>query len=348
MGQIGSSPLARGTRQRHAVAQRRRRFIPAGAGNTPPCRTRCRRPSVHPRWRGEHFTNSERLPSAGGSSPLARGARAPAPAQGPAHRFIPAGAGNTEKVRRRPWSTAVHPRWRGEHLDKRNHVQFRYGSSPLARGTRAGPRRAACHRAVHPRWRGEHKKEEGHGYHETGSSPLARGTLVLRAVSLPCSRFIPAGAGNTPSLRAARAWLTVHPRWRGEHASEKSASTWGTGSSPLARGTPSRLRRRRGRRRFIPAGGGNTMRMWRHCRARPVHPRWRGEHAKVRSGAGLEVGSSPLARGTRIRKKSYRAWVRFIPAGAGNTARSPNRAGTSAVHPRWRGEHVAARCHSSR
>ena len=51
-------------------------------------------------------------------------------------RFIPAGAGNTEKLGRTPFSVAVYPRWRGEHTLAAAQADIANGLSPLARGTR--------------------------------------------------------------------------------------------------------------------------------------------------------------------------------------------------------------------
>ena len=113
----GSSPLARGTRCRPPPKRCAGRFIPAGAGNTPPAPTWSSPAAVHPRWRGEH----ER--------------------QGTAYFllgwFIPAGAGNTCSTTRWGRRSAVHPRWRGEHLTGQGAAGAQAGSSPLARGTRA-------------------------------------------------------------------------------------------------------------------------------------------------------------------------------------------------------------------
>ena len=49
----GSSPLARGTASRAGGFARRKRFIPAGAGNRPRSYAMNRSLTVHPRWRGE-------------------------------------------------------------------------------------------------------------------------------------------------------------------------------------------------------------------------------------------------------------------------------------------------------
>ena len=93
----GSSPLARGTHITRPGRSLPRRFIPARAGNTP--RTRSSSPTApvhprsrgehaclrqhtterqgHPRSRGEHSRTAAWMSTTCGSSPLARGTRAP-------------------------------------------------------------------------------------------------------------------------------------------------------------------------------------------------------------------------------------------------------------------------------
>ncbi len=111
----GSSPLARGTQPVKHRWRCSRRFIPAGAGNTHPRRCSLRSWSVHPRWRGEHFSVCLDQHAAVGSSPLARGTHSYAPSLPSSPRFIPAGAGNTITGALVLISRPVHPRWRGEH-----------------------------------------------------------------------------------------------------------------------------------------------------------------------------------------------------------------------------------------
>ena len=91
----GLSPLARGTLTEPRPYVMQIRFIPAGAGNTPPCQEHQSRPTVYPRWRGEHTPPPFRLAVSCGLSPLARGTLSAPPALAPPARFIPAGAGNT-------------------------------------------------------------------------------------------------------------------------------------------------------------------------------------------------------------------------------------------------------------
>ncbi len=70
-----------------------------------------------------------------------------------------------------------------------------------------------------------------------------------------------------------------------------------------------------------------------------VYPRWRGEHVITLEDAIAGGGLSPLARGTRSARMLATETARFIPAGAGNTARLIFLPCTAPVYPRWRGEH---------
>ena len=69
-----------------------------------------------------------------------------------------------------------------------------------------------------------------------------------------------------------------------------------------------------------------------------VHPRLRGELQSETISMVIQVGSSPLTRGTPSRKKLRRVERRFIPAYAGNSARGAGANRPRAVHPRLRGE----------
>ncbi len=71
-----------------------------------------------------------------------------------------------------------------------------------------------------------------------------------------------------------------------------------------------------------------------------VYPRWRGEHHGNFTADVLALGLSPLARGTRLCLLLLLLLLRFIPAGAGNTAPRLMGRNSSAVYPRWRGEHT--------
>ncbi len=296
----GSSPLARGTRALTGDRWVGERFIPAGAGNTLLPSSICVNSAVHPRWRGEHSAKVIIRVLIRGSSPLARGT--PDLVWNPilTVRFIPAGAGNTGAHLQQMLDDSVHPRWRGEHSRNSERHGYYLGSSPLARGTpdRGFPARPGrrfipagagntiaipCRSqssAVHPRWRGEHEAISLRTCSSYGSSPLARGTRLYCVSSRDPNRFIPAGAGNTPSCLSSQHQRSVHPRWRGEHVHCLAGCICHGGSSPLARGTLIQCRNTGTILRFIPAGAGNTDGGGQPSSAAAVHPRWRGEHRR--------------------------------------------------------------------
>ncbi len=135
----------------------------------------------------------------------------------------------------------------------------------------------------------------------------------------------------------------VYPRWRGEHRLCLRLYRWWRGLSPLARGTPERGAARHAKMRFIPAGAGNTVDGEFFIAGAPVYPRWRGEHHKETILRFVQVGLSPLARGTLLQCQQSFPDCRFIPAGAGNTRRWHRQTPVLSVYPRWRGEHYRDR-----
>ena len=212
------------------------------------------------------------------------------------------------------------------------------GSSPHARGTHnRGQGASASHRfipacagnaqhgcirrstsPVHPRMRGERARAMPARASAIGSSPHARGTRADYRRCRSGRRFIPACAGNASPARSGGPRGPVHPRMRGERSSYSLLSRFGAGSSPHARGTPRGARADRFPGRFIPACAGNARFPFRKSSEYTVHPRMRGERVSVGLDAARSSGSSPHARGTRLRAQLVRAGGRFIPACAGN------------------------------
>ena len=173
----------------------------------------------------------------------------------------------------------------------------------------------------------------------SGSSPLARGTYQANTTAPVVARFIPARAGNPlrPSVRVRCRW--AHLRSRGEHWTPFFADQISFGSSPLARGTRCYGSCRGFGTRLIPARAGNTYRCC--CRSwwSRAHPRSRGEHASLLRRNHQQLGSSPLARGTRDTSHETTRGVRLIPARAGNTVTVSCTSALPSAHPRSRGEH---------
>ena len=199
-------------------------------------------------------------------------------------------------------------------------------------------------KAVHPRGCGEHIRPALDPLRLDGSSPRVRGTPQNADRAPAPIRFIPAGAGNTRGLLGIRGGIPVHPRGCGEHVSGFIRPPRRAGSSPRVRGTPRQNQPVVRRRRFIPAGAGNTCRACGSRLRRPVHPRGCGEHSRPGCPEPSDNGSSPRVRGTLWIAPEGEAQRRFIPAGAGNTCFRPSTARTSPVHPRGCGEHDLGGC----
>ena len=167
----GSSPRVRGrpeVRSRHAAGMG---LIPAGAGQTSGCGTRCSCRRAHPRGCGADNADELEHRSIAGSSPRVRGRRAISILKGGEGGLIPAGAGQTSSKTPARSTAPAHPRGCGADL-------------PAGHG--AGGRR--------------------------GSSPRVRGRLNYLVVTCVGDGLIPAGAGQTRSLRS-RFWRSgAHPR----------------------------------------------------------------------------------------------------------------------------------------
>ena len=194
----GSSPRARGAPDRARPPTRSTGIIPACAGSTPACAGSRRQQRDHPRVRGEHIEATLQVLKHEGSSPRARGAPAhlAAGAKGPG--IIPACAGSTPSRSPASRLPTDHPRVRGEHNSRDATAIDNQGSSPRARGARAGlqwrsdaggiipacagstgqTRTSSRAGRDHPRVRGEHRGAPVKGGGVRGSSPRARGAQI--------------------------------------------------------------------------------------------------------------------------------------------------------------------------
>ena len=351
MGQtlwLGSSPLARGLRHGPRPVRGDVRIIPARAGFTGSRLPLTGTYRDHPRSRGvydaEHIISS------------------------PPPRIIPARAGFTPAAHAPVRGSQDHPRSRGVYKPGGAGTLAWFGSSPLARGlpvastsrpSRRGssplarglpPRRPDEPRQAqdHPRSRGVYQSSGSTMISFGGSSPLARG-LPLHVKALDGQiRIIPARAGFTGGSNSCRARREDHPRSRGVYAKLHLNSLYGKGSSPLARGLHAHCLRQRVGRRIIPARAGFT-------RARADgsflawdHPRSRGVYEPVDGGTDNDLGSSPLARGLRVRALCVRSFRGIIPARAGFTAATMGDGGGQRDHPRSRGVYAGGRSVMSR
>ena len=193
------------------------------------------------------------------------------------------------------------------------------GSSPLARGLprlerpvliddRIIPARAGFTHVGsllesalqdHPRSRGVYRSGSIRSAGVRGSSPLARGLRAVAGSVVTTVRIIPARAGFTAGQRPWRLARPDHPRSRGVYVQ-------GRGMVPGTGG-------------IIPARAGFTGQAVRSRVRRPDHPRSRGVYFLSAAVAGVDVGSSPLARGLPLLQSPQPPRLGIIPARAGFT-----------------------------
>ena len=230
---------------------------------------------------------------------------------------------------------------RGEQSDKRFHSGKTAGSPPLARGTdrKSTPRHGgggitpacagnSCIISVsataardHPRLRGEQPIMASFMKSPPGSPPLARGTGDAPAIWQALRRITPACAGNRTRTARTTGPAGDHPRLRGEQRGEGENARINAGSPPLARGTGRRAKRKPTEGGITPACAGNRF-SWPSCGPRGRdHPRLRGEQSAAWYISAPCAGSPPLARGTEIPPRAFRALRRITPACAGNSSR---------------------------
>ena len=262
-------------------------------------------------------------------------------------RIIPARAGFTRQRPRHQPHEADHPRSRGVYRRARSASSWSSGSSPLARGL---------------------LRQVGQRAQAAGSSPLARG---LRDPDVRFGRergIIPARAGFTAGQFGVAVRAGDHPRSRGVYTNPKGARYCREGSSPLARGLRLEPVLRVVMGGIIPARAGFTyvtlifsrapadhlrsrgvyrsesndmVEMLDNTRSRGVyrrdshdlvelldHPRSRGVYAPSRCTRTAPAGSSPLARGLHQPRTVEGRGVGIIPARAGFTMSSLQKART--------------------
>ena len=114
------------------------------------------------------------------------------------------------------------------------------------------------------------------------------------------------------------------------------------GSSPLTRGKPCLATVMSGPGRLIPAHAGKTPPANTPRPANWAHPRSRGENFGDDGGRCFDLGSSPLTRGKRNRRRARPIWNGLIPAHAGKTFGVVAVGSVIPAHPRSRGENDRA------
>ena len=273
----------------------------------------------HPRSRGVYATGAAERGEEYGSSPLARGLLWSLRRCRLHRRIIPARAGFTSAGRRRDPNLGDHPRSRGVYSARGSGPRPRRGSSPLARGLPRTLRSSRTRRGIIP----------------------ARAGFTGRTAAMPfTSRIIPARAGFTRRPRSGRWGSRDHPRSRGVYVPGRVGDRANGGSSPLARGLQGARQRRHLTLGIIPARAGFTPRTGPTTATPTDHPRSRGVYPVLARPGSIVLGSSPLARGLRVGRRSGRLRGGIIPARAGFTRAAPRRWIVRWDHPRSRGVYI--------
>ncbi len=231
--------------------------------------------------------------------------------------LIPTCAGRACTNRHRRSAPAAHPRMRGEGVTTAPGESRIAGSSPHARGGRAGRNEA---------WAG------------TGSSPHARGGLSVNEPTSLQERLIPACAGRAGLTTSGAPGGPAHPRMRGEGAARTARGGGVAGSSPHARGGRAVRDAPCGPVRLIPACAGRARCCANPGARRPAHPRMRGEGAVLCQSRCPKTGSSPHARGGLVLRQAQHLRDGLIPACAGRARGRGTASLSRSAHPRMRGE----------
>ena len=172
----------------------------------------------------------------------------------------------------------------------------------------------------HPRSRGVYGAPQNSKVPGVGSSPLARGLLLRRLPGARFARIIPARAGFTTGASAPPRSRPDHPRSRGVYSTTPAGRVRALGSSPLARGLPTRSRAGTASLRIIPARAGFTLTIGDGTDLKRDHPRSRGVYTSLSPSRKSVTGSSPLARGLLEGLVTTGLDMGIIPARAGFTS----------------------------
>ena len=173
-----------------------------------------------------------------------------------------------------------------------------------------------------------------------GSSPRVRGKRFRRVEPHPGLGLIPACAGKTRWTCTPKPVSAAHPRVCGENLEDAERIVHEAGSSPRVRGKPLPVAQGPPRGGLIPACAGKTRGAGLQVQDGPAHPRVCGENALRMPRKRAKGGSSPRVRGKRRTRVPEGERGRLIPACAGKTAATSERACSVTAHPRVCGENL--------
>ena len=253
---LGLSPRVRGKRSGRAPGRRRRRSIPACAGEAPCARRQRHQWPVYPRVCGGSASSDARTDEVMGLSPRVRGKPTRPGIPGNSHRSIPACAGEAPTAASCWPCIAVYPRVCGGSTFRRAEPEPVIGLSPRVRGKLTPPPPGIRYGGSIPACAGEAAGPEGRvgpvrvyprvcggsytGYPDDagndGLSPRVRGKPSASAAGPEGRGSIPACAGEAGSGGTVSTQHTVYPRVCGGSVLKFNNGTLRRGLSPRVRG----------------------------------------------------------------------------------------------------------------
>ena len=334
----GLSPRVRGNLVARQYPARRRRSIPACAGEPTRPAGRVQLRVVYPRVCGGTVPDMPPVQQGEGLSPRVRGNQTARGLASRPERSIPACAGEPPSAACPSRSRRVYPRVCGGTARHRKTLLMWGGLSPRVRGNRVvlrllawrggsipacagepGPRSSyITRRGVYPRVCGGTMRGRWKMQQFGGLSPRVRGNPQPALFGALSTGSIPACAGEpfpSPATACARG---VYPRvcggtsWPGLKTASKS------GLSPRVRGNRIRRMPRRTNARSIPACAGEPESADKRARPYVVYPRVCGGTNHSDSTQEVIWGLSPRVRGNPSQQAPAEMPGRSIPACAGN------------------------------
>ncbi len=177
-------------------------------------------------------------------------------------------------------------------------------------------------------------------------SPACAGSILTAVALSPCSTDHPRSRGEYDFVVR----LVTGPRPSASRGGQHHTKPGGLRLTPLpppcARGTREPGEQLAPHQRTTPACAGNTGPRTSGPACSPDHPRLRGEHPHHPGRDPADHGPPPPARGTLLLPPGAGGEGRTTPACAGNTYLNGTQEGTTADHPRLRGEHAAVTMYS--
>ena len=167
--------------------------------------------------------------------------------------------------------------------------------------------------------RGENSSLKQDSVRISGTSPRARGKPDNYSMHVVHAGNIPACAGKTLRGYPCCCQPPEHPRVRGENPAFANSIPDDVGTSPRARGKLPVTWFPLSNNRNIPACAGKTFATGDQGAWGAEHPRVRGENSNNVAVSGTRIGTSPRARGKRVKKGEKVDFARNIPACAGKT-----------------------------